>query len=410
MSTPTLRRPEITADPTRVRRTGGVHIIVRRELATKLLTRSFGLSTLLFAVIAFAGSLVGPGGGDDDAPVLAYTGSSAELATTVDAVGGSAVSLERVADETAGRTLVEEGKASAVLLSSDGGVRVLVQDALDPQLGALLDVALQERSLRAAAQEAGVDPEVLVGAVGPTAGRAAVDVVAVGQDLAVADVLLGLAFAAGAVLVVLLWGIPLATDVMQEKVSRVVEILLTSVRPWQLLAGKVIATTVIGLTQLAVVLGATFAALALGGSLPDVDAVSWAVVLAGVISLVLGVVTCNTLMAGLAARVERQEDLSGALQPALGLALVPMAAATYLVFEYAESALLDAASMAPVFNTFVMPARLALEPVPAWQLGLSLAVALATTVAAFAVAGRVYAGSVLHSGGQVPLREALRRR
>jgi len=409
MSTPTLRRPEIAADPSRVRRTGGMRIIVRRELATKLLTRSFAISTLLFAFIAFAGSLFGPGG-EDDAPVLAYTGSSADLATTVDAVGGDAVALERVVDETAGRTLVEEGKAGAVLLPSESGVRVLVQDALDPQLGALLDVALQERALRAAAQEAGVDPQVLVGAVETTAGSAVLDVVAVGQDLAVADVLLGLGFAAGAVLVVLLWGIPLATDVMQEKVSRVVEILLTSVRPWQLLAGKVVATTVIGLTQLAVVLGATLAALALGGSLPDVDAVSWSVVLAGVIGLVLGVVTCNTLMAGLAARVERQEDLSGALQPALGLALVPMAAASYLAFEYAESSWLDAASMAPVFTTFVMPVRLALEPVPAWQLGLSLAVALATTVAAFAVAGRVYAGSVLRSGGQVPLREALRRR
>ncbi|MGY1843209.1 hypothetical protein [Modestobacter sp. SYSU DS0875] len=121
------------------------------------------------------------------------------------------------------------------------------------------------------------------------------------------------------------------------------------------------------------------------------------------------VVTCTTLMAGLAARVERQEDLSSVLQPALGLALVPMAAAAYLVFDSSGTRWLDLASVAPVLATFVMPARLAVEPVPAWQLGLALVVPLATAVVAFAVAGRGYAGAVLRSGGRVPLREALRR-
>ncbi|WP_222192518.1 ABC transporter permease [Modestobacter italicus] len=407
MSTQTPTRPEVSADPHRIRGLGGVRIVLRRELATKFLTKAFLVSTLLFALTALAGPLLA-GGGEDDAPVLAHTGPTADLAAAVGAVGGDVVSLEQVADEAAGRQLVEQGEADAVLLAADDGVRVLVEDSLDPQLGALLQAAVQDRSLREAAGAAGVDPQLLTEATG--AAQATVDVVAVGEDLAIADVMLGLGFAAGAVVVVLLWGIPLATDVMQEKVSRVVEVLLTSVRPWQLLAGKVLATTVIGLTQLVVVLGAGLGALALTGGLPDVTGVSWTVLAAGVVGLVLSIVICNTLMAGLAARVERQEDLSSALQPALGAALVPMAAAFYLVFEFAETRWLDVASMAPVLSTFVMPARLAVEPVPVWQLGTALAVALATAVAAFAVAGRVYAGSVLRSGGQVPLHEALRNR
>ncbi|MGY1855124.1 ABC transporter permease [Modestobacter sp. SYSU DS0290] len=408
MSTHTPVRPEVPVDPRSVRGVGGVRIVLRRELATKFFTKAFLISTLLFGLTALAGPLVTRGGGAD-VPVLAHTASTADLAASAGALGGAAVTVEQVADEAAGRALVEDGGADAVLLTADDGVRVLVRDALPPELGALLQAVLQDRSLREVAGAAGVDPELLTDAADAGAAQAAMDVVAVGGGPAIGDVVLGLGSAAGAVLVVLLWGIPLATDVMQEKVSRVVEILLTSVRPWQLLAGKVLATTVIGLTQLAVVLGAGLGALALSGALPGVRGASWAVLSAGVVGLVLGVVTCTTLMAGLAARVERQEDLSSALQPALGLALVPMATAAYLVFDFAETRWLDLASVAPVLATFVMPARLAVEPVPAWQLGLALVVALATAVVAFAVAGRVYAGAVLRSGGRVSLREALRR-
>lgn len=407
MSTHTADRPVVEVDHRRVRGAGGVRIIVRRELATKLLTKAFVLSTLFFALLTLVGTLVSRDG-VADVPVLAHTAPAAELATSAGAVGGDAVELKGVADEAAGRALLEDGAADAVLVGDATSVQVLVEDSLDPRLQGLLQAVLQDRALREAAEDAGVDPAVLTAATDAAAGASALDIQAVGGDLAITDVLLGLGFAAGTVLVVLLWGIPLATDVMQEKVSRVVEILLTSVHPWQLLAGKVLATTVIGLTQLVVVLGAGLGALAVTGSLPDLRTTPAGVLLAGVVCLVLGTITVNTLMAGLAARVERQEDLSSALQPALGLALVPMAAAFYLVFDFASTPWLDIASVSPVLNTFVMPARMAVEPVPAWQLGVSLLVALGTTVAAFAAAGRVYAGSVLRSGGQVPLREALR--
>lgn len=287
-------RPTIDLDPGRVRGLGGVGIVLRRELATKFLTKAYLLSTLLFAAIAVLLPLA---------------------------------------------------------FSDDAG----------PQ---------------------------------PTAGG-------------MSSLLLGLGFAVAAAVVVLLWGIPLATDVMQEKASRVVEILLTSIRPWQLLAGKVISTAIIGLTQLGVVLAATLVARPLTGKRLDLAGTDWEPVAVGVPCLALGVLTCSTLMAGLASRVERQEDLSGVLQPAMTVTMLPVAAAVYLCFEFADSIWLDVASIAPVFNTFVLPGRMAVETVPGWQIALSLAVAVGTTVAAFRIAGRVYAGAVLRSGGRVSLRDAL---
>ncbi|WP_170837475.1 ABC transporter permease [Actinopolyspora xinjiangensis] len=380
--------------------------MLRRELATKLWTSAFALSTALFALLAFAVPLLS--GENDDPPTLAHTDATSALATTAAGLDDQ-LTLKETASGSDGRTLLSNGEADAVLVPGEGdreGFRVLVEDSLDQQLATTLRSALRDQALRQAAAENGVDADALARDL----RTASLSVVTTGEKIDMTGVLTGLSFAAGALLIILLWGIPLATDVMQEKASRVVEILLTSVRPWQLLAGKVVAITLIGLVQLIVILGSAIAGIALGGQLPDLDGTSAGVVAVGAVCLVFSIVTCGTLMAGLAARVERQEDLNSALQPAMAATLLPMAAAFYLVFDSTDSRLLDAASMAPVFNMFVLPPRLAIESVPIWQLTTSFAVALLTVAAAFWIAGRIYSGSVLRSGGSVPLHEAVRNR
>ncbi|WP_122818060.1 ABC transporter permease [Nocardioides pantholopis] len=415
MSAPTTQRPQVEIDRSRVRGAGGVLVVARRELSTRFLTKAFALSTLLFALLTILVPL-GLGGDDDPEPTrLAHTAATADVARTVAAASDGGVELSAVDDVDRGARLLDDDDVDAVLTQrSDGGYDVLVEETLSPYLATILRSTVHDRALRQAALDRGATPAELESA----AASGAVSVVAregsgsggseSGGDIA--EVLLGLAFGGVAAVVVLLWGIPLATDVMQEKVSRVVEILLTSVRPWQLLAGKVLATTVIGLTQLVVVLAAAYAAMAWSGASLGLDGVSGAQVAVGLVCVVLSVITCCTLMAGLAARVERQEDLASVLQPAMAATLVPLAAAVYLAFEFADTAWLDIASMTPVLNTFVLPARMALESVPAWQVAVSLAVGVLTTAAAFEVAGRVYAGAVLRSGGRVALRDALSAR
>lgn len=407
--TPGPERPQVTTDPRRVRGAGGVRLVVRRELATKLVTGAFLLSTLLFGVMAFASPFLTGGGGDDDL-VLGHTAGTTGLADGVraaaDRAEGGSVDLREVDDRAEAETLLADGDVDAVVLAEGGALTVLVEDDLSPSLGAYLSTVAGDEALRTAATEAGVDPAVLADA----AAGAALQVEPVGDAFPIADAMLGLSVGAIGLTLVLLWGIPLATDVMQEKVSRVVEILLSSVRPWQLLAGKVLATTVIALVQLSVVLLATGAAFAIRGSLPDLGEVNWSIIGVGVVCLLLSIVTCSTLMAGLAARVERQEELSSVLQPAFAVVLVPLVAAVYLTFSFTDSVWLDVASVAPFFNTFVLPARMAVEAVPVWQVVLSLLVGVGTAVAAFAVGGKVYGGAVLRAGGRVSLLEALRSR
>ncbi|MDT9593120.1 ABC transporter permease [Nocardioides zeae] len=402
-------RPEVTSDPRRVAGFGGVRLVIRRELATKLVTGAFFFSTFLFGLMAFAGPFVTGSGGDDDL-TLGHSAATSGLADGVAEVAergeGAGVSLREVADRDEATALLADGDVDAVVLEQDGALTVLVEDDLAPTLGTYLSSVAGDEALLDAATEAGVDPSVLAEA----AAGAALQVEQVGEAFPIGDAMLGLSVGAIGLALVLLWGIPLATDVMQEKVSRVVEILLSSVRPWQLLAGKVLATTVIALVQLSVVLVGTGLAMAIRGSLPSLESLNWTVLGVGVVCLVLSIVTCSTLMAGLAARVERQEELSSVLQPAFAVVLLPIVAAVYLTFSFTDSIWFDVASLVPFFNTFALPARLAVETVPVWQVALSLAVAAGTAVAAFAVGGRVYGGAVLRAGGRVSLLEALRSR
>lgn len=223
----------------------------------------------------------------------------------------------------------------------------------------------------------------------------------------VSYLMLALAVGLAIVIVVMLWGATLATGVVDEKASRVVEILLACIRPWQLLIGKVLAVSLLGLTQIAALAAAALAGLAASGNpipLPDLGN---PVIPAGLICLVLGVVLFSILMAALAARVERQEDLSSVLQPAYLLSLCPFAATVVLAFNSPSSPWLDVASIAPFFNVFAMPVRMAIETVPLWQQGLALLVCLTTIAASSALSGRIYGNAILRSGGKVALRDSL---
>jgi len=221
------------------------------------------------------------------------------------------------------------------------------------------------------------------------------------------ELLLALGMGAAIIVIVMLWGATLATGVVDEKASRVVEILLTCIRPWQLLIGKVFAVALLGLAQVAAIAGASLVGLAASGHSMVLTDLSSPIILTGVVSLVLGVVLFLMLMAALGARVERQEDLSSVLQPAYLLSLGPFAATVLLAFESPGSLWLDIASMAPFFNVFAMPVRMAIETVPFWQVGIAFLVSLITIAVISVFSGRIYGNAILRSGGKVALRESL---
>jgi ABC-2 type transport system permease protein len=193
-----------------------------------------------------------------------------------------------------------------------------------------------------------------------------------------------------------------AQGVVEEKSSRVVELLLATVRPWQLMAGKVLGIGVVGLIQVAVVvLGGAGTAAVLGlVDASDIDlgaTAAWSLVW-----FVVGFVMYSLALAALAALVSRQEDIGSVTAPVVMLMIVPYVIGISIAPWNPDSPIVQWLSYIPFCAPLVMPIRIALGTVETVLISLALVPALVW------LAGRVYANAVLRTGARVKLRDALR--
>ncbi|MBC3841841.1 ABC transporter permease [Streptacidiphilus sp. 4-A2] len=199
-----------------------------------------------------------------------------------------------------------------------------------------------------------------------------------------------------------------AQGVVEEKSSRVVELLLSAIRPWQLLFGKVLGTGLLGLLQMAVPavlgVGVGIATGSLNISLSDsLGAVAWAL-----LWYVVGFAIYAMVFAALGATVSRQEDVQGLTFPAVAPLIAAWVIGISVVPSDPTSPLVTWLSMLPPFAPVLMPMRVAMGAAPMWQILLALVLALGFAYLLLRFAARIYRNSVLRSGSRVPLREALK--
>jgi ABC-2 type transport system permease protein len=207
-------------------------------------------------------------------------------------------------------------------------------------------------------------------------------------------------------LAVLLYGNWILTGVTEEKSNRVVEVLLSSVKPWQILAGKIIGIGALGIAQFAGTILVALVALRLTDAmeLPSLDA---ALVINLIVWFILGFLLFAVLYGAAGSLASRTEDAQNVAFP---MSMIAVAG-----FFVSITALTDPDGTAAVIGTFipftapfVVPVRAALEAIPAWQYLASVVITLATIVGLVFVAGRIYAGGLLRFGTRVKLRDAWR--
>ena len=198
----------------------------------------------------------------------------------------------------------------------------------------------------------------------------------------------------------------LLTGVVEEKSSRVVEVLLSRLRPTELLAGKILGIGLVGLAQFALVAGAALVALALSENTlaPETtpSTMGWIV-----FWFVLGYGFYSVLYATAGSLVSRQEEAESLQFPITAVLIV----AYFVSMEAAQSpdgAAAVVGSLFPPTAPMVMIARIAHGGVPWWQIGLSVALMVVTVYGMVQLAGRIYAGAVLRFGRRLRLREAWR--
>lgn len=203
---------------------------------------------------------------------------------------------------------------------------------------------------------------------------------------------------------ILLYGTWILSGVTEEKTNRVVEVLLSSIRPWQILGGKILGIGTLAVSQLAAVLIVGFVALRVTNTLdiPDVGSAQFANLL---IWFVLGFLIYAVLFGAAGSLVSRMEEAQTVALP-MTMSAVGGFFVSILALEDPSGPVAVVGSLVPVTAPFVVPLRSALDAIPLWQYGLSLLIAVVSIVLLTLGAGRIYAGGVLRFGSRVKLKEA----
>lgn len=205
---------------------------------------------------------------------------------------------------------------------------------------------------------------------------------------------------------ILLYGNWILSGVTEEKTNRVVEVLLSGLRPWQLLGGKILGIGFLGMAQFAgtIVLG-LIALQAVGEiAIPAIGMTTLANLL---IWFILGFLLFAVMFGAAGSLVSRTEDAQ--------TIAFPMSLLAVAGFFVSISALDDPSgapavigTFVPIVAPFVVPVRAALQSIPWWQYAASVVLTMASIIGMVFVAGRIYKGALLRFGGRITLREAWR--
>lgn len=397
--------------PRDFRASRAVWLVGRREFLVRVRTKAFVIGTVL-VLAAIAGYVL-------FIRFVANEQSTTTVAVTPDAVAvsstlaSSASALDRrivvtkVADRAAGERLLRSGDADVLLLGGATGTRVTLvgKDDVPDRVQGLVDNVLRAQALNAQIERAGVDPAAVRAAV--DSAHADVTTLEPSDPQRVQRLVLGVAIAALLYGSLVFVGQAVAQGVVEEKASRVVELLLSTIRPWQLLLGKVLGLGAVGLLQMLIISGVGLAA-ATGLGVLDIGGVAAGTLVVGLGWYLLGLLLYATVYAAVGALVSRQEEVNGVIAPLTMTIVVTFVVSVNLMLANPESTLVTTLSLLPPFAPILMPARIAIGVAPAWQVAASVALAVLAIIALTWLAGRVYSNAVLRTGARVRLRDALR--
>ena len=196
------------------------------------------------------------------------------------------------------------------------------------------------------------------------------------------------------------------SGITEEKGSRVVEVLLATLKPWQLFAGKVVGIGVLGLSQFILAVGTALVLIRVTDTF-ELPALPIDSAMTLILWFILGYTVFSVAFGLAGAVVSRSEDAQTVASPLTLLFVFGFFLST-IALEDPTGTLALVASFVPITAPFVVPIRVAFEAIPLWQHGLAVLAALVSIVALVRVAGRIYAGGVLNYGSRLKFREAYR--
>jgi ABC-2 type transport system permease protein len=379
-----------------------VRLVAAREISTRVRDKTFVVSSiiiLLLVIGAMAFQVVLASGSSE--LTVGVVGDQAVVGTVLREQGkaiGEQVTVVVLPDEAAARRAVRDGVVDGALLDPTGPApELLVDRSADGRLQAVVQGAVSQVALGRALAQAGAGaadvPRTTVTALAPDADQT-------GERTGVAIIAVVILYT-----LLVLFSQFVAPGVVEEKSTRVVELLLATLRPWQLLAGKILGLGVLGLVQIVVVaVIGVVGAVAFG--VVSFPAQLIGTVVAVVCWFLLGYAFYSAVFAAAASLVSRQEDLPSVITPTSML----LFAGLFISIRAATDptgGLAVVTSFIPGLSPLVMPVRQAAGGVAWWEVLLAVALMLVGIAVVVRVGGRIYAGALLRTSGKTKIREAL---
>ncbi len=386
-----------------------VWLVMKRELNTRLRTRSFVIGTvvmlvLLLGYVGFQTSLAGAA----DENTVGLTGQATGIARQLQveaAQSGRQISTVTVTDPAEGRKKVEDGDLDALVSGSAAKLTATYQSSLDDQLRKVLDQVAQQQVLDGVLSSAQLEPADVMAQVDGT--HVQDDPISPEPADHTQRLIIGLIVAFLLYISIITYGMMVAQGVVEEKSSRVVEILLASVRPWQLLLGKVIGLGLVGLTQLVILATAGLVAASVTGVF-TLSGFATGTLLWGLLWYLLGFLLYATIYGALGSLVSRQEDTQSVVTPLNIILIVGFISGINLLLQDPSGTGVKVLSLIPLLSPILMPARISTGAAAGWEIALSLGLTVALVALLTWLGGKIYGNSVLRIGSRIKLSEALR--
>ena len=367
-----------------------IWLVARREILERGRSRAFLVSLVLSVGIIVAGlflpSLIGGGVRVQYLRIVGTppAGMTESLAATA-RLTNLTVRTDPVPDLSTGETRLRDGTLDALLLiPPDGSLPTFVVKSRGNQL-------LQQ----VVASSFTTPPQISFRELEPADPNR-------DTSLALANVGVILLFIS-----IFTFGTWVLTGVVEEKASRVVEVVLSTIEPRDLLMGKVLGIGLLGLIQLLVMVSVGLTAGVLGGrfSLPPTTGQA---VLLLIVWFILGYALYATALGVLGALASRMEEASNASSPVSFIAMGAYFFSLIVAINDPSGTAARVASFIPPVSPMVVPMRAALGAIEPWEMIGSAIVTIVAIWILFVVGGRVYSGAILQSGARIRLRDAWR--
>ena len=420
-----------------------IWLILRSEFWRRVRSKAFLLATLLvpvgFVILAAAPAVFGYLAEETDERTVALVDETDQLADSLIAKSGDRVTFEVTdASTDSVRAAVRDGRYDgylllpASLLDGEGEATYYSMEGggitLRAQLDNQVDRVVRQRRL----EVAGASGDVLkiVGSDVSLSTRKLSEEEGTTSDSSLAYTAIGYAMAFIIYFAVFIYGQYVMQGVIEEKSNRVVEVIVSSVRPFELLMGKVLGIGAMGLAQMitwSVLVMGGFAAVgpvvallftpsdlgvapdasqqamaeAAGVSLPTIpaDLIIWFILF-----FLGGFLLYASLFAAVGSAVEQQQDAQNLLLPVMSPLILPILFLVFII-ESPNATLSVVTSMIPLFSPILMVLRAAITNVPLWEIATAFLLLVGSFVGTIWLAGRIYRVGILSYGKTPGFRE-----